>query len=220
MKLTAPKTAEKYFEDTEHSVRHLYEGLDSCWSYYKQAMEHWDISQVGQPLTEERKVSIQKYLELAKKHFDLKFSEAMFAGGILQIAFMAIKLYSSNKSIPSSCATLVDLKNKSAIPFCIGQECHGIPIGLIIYAGRNQYSHWDDEEPHKVTRNVFTALSAAFYDNMMADLAFDIGNPTINVYANEILLTAMNWTTYDTYLHEMKILLKLNSESSWEISNA
>jgi len=47
MKLTAPKTAEKYFEITEHSVRHLFEGLDSCWSYYNQALEHWDISKAG-----------------------------------------------------------------------------------------------------------------------------------------------------------------------------
>jgi len=62
MKLVAPKTAEKYFEITEHSVRHLYEGLDSCWSYYKQALEHWDISQAGQPLTEENKRSYTKVL--------------------------------------------------------------------------------------------------------------------------------------------------------------
>jgi len=144
----------------------------------------------------------------------------MFAGGILQIAFMAIKFYSSNKSIPSSCATLVEPKYKSAIPFCIGRECYGIPNGLIIYAGRNQFSHWDDEEPHKVTRNVFDSLSAAFFDNMMADLAFEISNPAINVYANEILLTAMNWTTYDTYLHEMKIMLKLNTAPSSETIDA
>ncbi len=208
MKLTAPKTTEKYFEETEHSVRHLYEGLDSCWSHYKQALEHWDITQIGQPLTDKKKVALQKYLELAKNYFDLKFSEAMFAGGILQIAFMAIKIYSTNSSIPANCTNLVGPKNKSTIPFCIGPECHGIPIGLIIYAGRNQYSHWDDKEPHKVTRNVFSALAYAFYDNMMADLAFDITNPTINVYANEILLTAMEWTSYDTYLNEMKALLK------------
>jgi hypothetical protein len=77
---------------------------------------------------------------------------------------MAIKLYSSNKSIPGSCATIVEPKYKSAIPFCIGRECYGIPLGLLIYAGRNQYCHWDDEEPHEVTRNVFYALSDAFYD--------------------------------------------------------
>lgn len=211
MKLTAPKTVEQYFKITEHSVRHLYEGLASCWSYYKRALGYWDISQIDKPITEENNEAIQQYLKLSKKYFDLKFSEAMFAGGILQIAYMAIKLYSSNKSIPEGCIALVEETNKSAIPFCIGRECYGIPIGLIIYAARNQYSHWDDKEPHKVTRNVFNTLSNAFCDTMMADLAFELTNPTINVYANEILLTAMNWKTYEIYLHEMKTLLKLDT---------
>ncbi len=207
MKLTAPKTFNEYCEITEHAVRQLYAGLDSCWSFYKRALEHWDISQVEQPLTLEKQGALKKYLDLAGKYFDLKFSEAMFAGGILQIAFMAIKLYSKNNSIPNSCTALVKPKNRSAIPFCIGRECHGIPAGLIVYAGRNQYSHWDEEEPHEVTQNVFNALSAAFHDNMLADLAFALSNPTINVYANEVLLMALRWKSYDTYLYEMMSML-------------
>ena len=214
MKLTAPETSDKYFEVTEHAVRHLYAGLDSCWSYYEQALEHWDISQVEQPLTPEKKEALKKYLELGDKYFDLKFSEAMYAGGILQIAFMAIKLYSVNTSIPTSCTSLVKPENTKAIPFCIGRECHGIPTGLLIYAGRNQYSHWDDEDPHKVTRNVFNALSAAFHDNMFADLAFALSNPTINVYANEVLLTALKWKSYDTYLGEMMSMLAPSTASA------
>jgi hypothetical protein len=213
MKLTAPKTADEYFKVTEHAVRHFYVGLDSCWFYYKKALEHWDIGKIEQPLTEDNKDSIEKYLELSKKYFDLKFSEAMFAGGILQIAFIAIKLYSSNKSIPNSCETLLQPKHKTAIPFCIGRELHGIPIGLIIYAGRNQYSHWDDEESHEVTSNVFSALSDAFFNNAWSDLAFDLSNPTINVYANEILLTAMKWNSYDKYLQELKSMLMQKTSS-------
>lgn len=207
MKVTAPKDSEGYFRETEHVVQHLYAGLDSCWSYYQQALEHWDISQVSQPLTPERHAALNRYLELAGKYFDLKFSEAMFAGGILQVAYMGIRLYSHNKTIPASCVALVSPSHKPAIPFCIGAECHGIPIGLIVYAARNQYNHWDDEEPHKVTKNVFDALSAAFYHNVLADLAFELSNPTINVYANEVLLTALGWRSYDTYLAEMRALL-------------
>ena len=131
------------------------------------------MSKVGEPLTKENKESLHKYLELTKKYFDLKFSEAMFAGGILQISFIAIKLYSQNSLVPSSCDPLVKSgKNKiikSAIPFCIGRECHGIPSGLLVYAGRNQFNHWDGDEPHEVPKNVFNALSVAFMNNMWAD---------------------------------------------------
>ncbi len=207
MKKTAPENPEAYFRDTEHAVRHFYAGLDSCWSFYRQALEHWDISQAGEPMTPERQVGLNRYLQLAGKYFDLKFSEAMFGGAILQVAYMAIRLYSQNRSIPASCAQLVRSSHKSAIPFCIGRECHGIPIGLIIYAGRNQYNHWDDEEPHEVTKNVFHSLSTAFYRNMLADLAFDLSNPTINVYSNEVLLTALGWRSYDAYVSEMRAAL-------------
>jgi hypothetical protein len=207
MKPSEPKNPDEYFRDTEHAVRHLYAGLDSCWSYYQRALEHWDISQVGQPMTLEKAAALKRYLELADRYFDLKFSEATFAGAILQMAYVAIRLYSRNNSIPSNCAGFVRPTQKSAIPFCIGQERHGIPIGLIIYAGRNQYNHWDDEEPHEVTKNVFEALSTAFYPNVLFDLAFELSNPTVNVYAREILLTVLGWKSYERYLTEMKSLL-------------
>ncbi len=205
MKVTAPKNPEEYFRDTERAVRHLYAGLDSCWSHYREALEHWDISQVGQPLTSERRVALNRYLELAGKYFDLKFSEAMFAGAILQVAYMGIRLFSRQGSVPSNYKRLVG-STKTAIQFCIGQERHGIPVGLIIYAARHQYNHWD-EKPHDVTTNVFHALSAAFSENMWFDLAFELSNQTINVYANEVLLVALGWTTYDKYLAEMRSLV-------------
>lgn len=207
VKITRPKDPDAYFGQTEHAVKHSYAGLDSCWLYYQEALQHWDISQIGQPMTPERKTALNRYLELAGKYFDLKFSEAMFAGAILQVAYMAIRLYSRNTSIPANCSELVPPSHKSVIPFCIGKERHGIPTGLIVYAARNQYNHWDEEDPHKVTKKVFKALSDACYDNTLSDLAFELSNPTINVYANEVLLVVLGWKSYDTYLAEMKSLL-------------
>lgn len=206
MKITAPTHPDDYFRQTEHAVKHAYAGLDSCWEYYRQALQHWDMSQVGQPMTPERKTALDRYLEQAGRYFDLKFSEAMFAGAILQVAYMAIRLYSRNASIPTGCTSIVSSSQKSVIRFCIGKELHGVPTGLIVYAARNQYNHWD-EQPHEVAKNVFGALSAAFYSNTLADLAFDLPNPTINVYANEVLLVALGWKSYDTYLAEMNSLI-------------
>lgn len=160
-------------------------------------------------MTPERKDGLNKYLELAGQYFDLKLSEATFAGAILQVAYMGIRIFSSNDRIPPNASGLVKASQKSAVPFCIGREIHGIPLGLLIYAARNQYGHWDEEMPHEVTRNVFSALTAAFEDNMLFDLGFELANPTINLYANEVLLVAMRWTTYDHYEHEMNSLLAL-----------
>ncbi len=205
-KKMAPKTIEEYLRKTEHAVRHLYRGLDSCWAYYRDALTHWDISKVGLPMTPEGSVELQKYMALAGRYFDLKFSEATFAGSILQVAAVGIRCFSTNTTIPTSCAALVPAKTRAAIPFCIGPIVRGVPAGLIIYATRNQYNHWDDE-PHEVSRRVFDALSAAFYNNALYDLAFEIDDPGITVHANEVLLGALGWKTYERYEAEIRSML-------------
>jgi len=201
-----PKTVKGYLHETEHAVRHLYLGLDSCWAYYGEALKHWDISKAGEPMTPEASVELQKYLALAGRYFDLKFSEAIFSGSILQVAAVGIRLFSANASIPASCAALVPAKATGAIPFCIGPQVHGVPAGLIVYAARNQYNHWDDE-PYEVPRRVFNSLSFAFRNNMLYDLAFEIGNPSITIHANEVLLGALGWKTYERYEMEIRGML-------------
>ena len=59
----------------------------------------------------------------------------------------------------------------------------------------------------QIYRSRVAALSAAFRDNIFSDLVFELANPTINVYANEVLLVALGWKSYDNYLAEMKMLL-------------
>jgi hypothetical protein len=210
MKLAIPKTPAEYFEKTEHAVRHAYSGLESVCSYYEQALQHATPPVVKDgyyvwepPKTPEEKAKLDRCLELTGKYFELKFSEAMFAGSILQAAYMAIRAYSQNKTIPSSCAKLVKPDQKIAISFCIGKERHGIPTGLIIYGARNQYNHWDEEHLHPRTRDIFNALSLAFVDDPLSDLAFDFSNPTIPIYASEILFTALGWNSYEKYLGGM-----------------
>jgi hypothetical protein len=207
-----PRTLDEYLRRTEHAVRHLYAGLDSCWAYYRQALTHWDISKVGEPMTPESRAELERYLELAGRYFDLKFSEATFAGSILQVAAIAIRRFSSNTVVPGTCLALVPPKAKGAIPFCVGRQVHGIPAGLIVYAARNQYNHWDDE-PWEATRRVFDALCAAFYSNPLYDLAFDLGNPSITIHANEVLLGALRWRNYEQYDAEIRDMLDVRHDA-------
>lgn len=78
---------------------------------------------------------------------------------------------------------------------------------LIIYAARNQYNHWDDENAHEMTEKVFGVLSSAFSLDPLSDLGFELSNPSITVFASEVLLVALGWRTYDRYLLEMRSLL-------------
>ena len=63
--------------------------------------------------------------------------------------------------------------------------------------------HWE-EDPHKVTASVFRQLVLTFWNNPLYDLAYDLGNPTIDIYANEILLSGLGWATYEKFRSELE----------------
>ena len=214
MKIAIPKTPGEYFQKTEQAVQHAYSGLESCWAYYQRALqcapqpvEEGGYHVYKPPQTPEEKAELDRSLGFLEKYFELKISEAMFAGFILQAAYMAIRFYSRNTTIPPSCVALVKPTQKDLIRFCIGEECRGIPAGLIVHAGRNQYNHWDDKESHLNTTKIFDALYLEFLNDPLSDLAFDLGNETIPIYAGEILFTALGWHSYEKYLDEMTKLL-------------
>jgi hypothetical protein len=201
-----PKKPYEYLSMTEFSVKHLYDGVNACFNYYKEASEYWDISKLNEPLNEENKNKLDKYLSLARKYFDLNFSENTFCGSILQVASIGIDYFSRNNNIPDSFEDVIRQNSEKVKRFCIGKELYGIPIGLIIYAGRNQYSHWNERDPYEINKKVFEKLTLAFSKNMFSDLAFDLLNPGITIYSKEILLIALKWYNYDIYYKEMKEL--------------
>ena len=218
MKLVIPATPDEYFQHTEYAVRHAYTGLHECGSYYRQAVQlmpppmERDGMHVYPPAeTPEEKEQAARVGELFDKWAELRPSEAMLAGSILQAAHMAITLFSTNSSVPAEYASLV--KSQTAIPFCVGEVRHGVPAGLIVYAARNQFCHWNEPEVHEQTKAVFAALANAFMDDQWADLAFDLGNPTIAIYAAEVLFTALGWHTYDDYLAAMTKLISSASQA-------
>jgi len=201
MKITAPDSPSEYFEVTERAVKHAYAGIHSGWSNYEDTYRHWQKNKTMTPA--EIDAQSRKMGKLLGK---TQFATAIFSGAILQVAYTAIMLYPPVTKIPPNWAHIGP--SSTAARFCIGRERHGVPTGLIIYAGRNQYAHWDDEEPtNKIVVEVFNALTIAFWDNPLSDLAFDLSNPTIAIYSGEILLTALGWHSYETYLAEMKQLL-------------
>lgn len=201
-----PNTIFDYIKETEYAVKHLYLGLHNIWSIYVEASTYWDISKLGLEQTQELKSNRDKYLKLCQDYASHNFSEATLCGSLLQIASMAINQYSTNEVIPESCKDILTEKSNEVIKYCIGKEICGLPTGLIIYSARNQYNHWD-KELRELNRKVFSKISYENRNNMLADLAYDLGNPTIIVYANEILLGLFHWNTYGIFRNELLEML-------------
>jgi hypothetical protein len=134
----------------------------------------------------------------------------VICGSILQIAFMAILQFSSNKKVPKKLQEAINVESK-ATKFCIGESIRGVPKGLIIYAGRNQYNHIDEATFNKYTTYVFDRLAVFDPQKNIIDPAFQLSHPKIANYASNIV-AILGWKEYESYINDMFDILKNNCE--------
>jgi len=127
---------------------------------------------------------------------------------VLQIAAKAIECYSTNTTIPSTFSSFINPNSKAA-PFCIGRLVRKVPLGLVIYAARNQHTHFDDKNLREPNIEVFNCLAhnhGYSKGKLTIDPAFDITANKIVSYANNVM-SIIGWYSYDTYEKDMQVLL-------------
>lgn len=160
-------TAQEYLKQTERAAKQMFKALH----YYQQLLQgSFGPSFISStPDDNERQTEFQRWynknerkiraaLKRQRTYFGQTISQGAICGSILQIAFMGIKLFSKQKVLPSGCKDFLK-KNDDRVAFCIGREVQGVPIGLIIYAARNQYNHMDEKLNNKVARAVFENIA-------------------------------------------------------------
>lgn len=110
-------------------------------------------------------------------------------GSILQVAHMAIYIFSKYNG---GCQVLTGNHKR----FGIGRKVNSLPLGLIIYAGRNQYNHWWDQKPRKATQEIFDLIAI---HNLKGgkDPAFNLEIKNLNISSN--ILGLIGWETYKDY---------------------
>jgi hypothetical protein len=90
--------------------------------------------------------------------------------------------------------------------FCVGRLHRDIPIGLIVYAGRNQANHIDERlrEPN-ITIFEKLCLVESFSDkgSWYRDPAFDLENDRIVNYACNIT-AILEWRNNESYFEDMR----------------
>ena len=171
-----------YLDRTESAVRKLFEGL---YSYNKLLLKSVHPMYLGDgghtanntPAYQEWSENNQHEIQISRKamqdFFAERFAYATLAGSLLQIAAMGIQLFSQNKSFPENLR-----QSKLPKKFCVGRKIRNIPIGLIIYAGRNQYNHIDAKKLNEVNTKIFDLISKRVNEDY-SDPCFDLINPEI-----------------------------------------
>lgn len=203
-------TLHRYLEDTEPAVKHLLLGLESYYSTpLPSILQYRDQTGVIRMTKEEN----EEFLKAYDGHFALETARAALAGSILQIAYTGLKQYPSGKVISPQFSDLgVDDVPRSN-DFCVGRLVRNLPIGLLIYAGRVQYNHWEEGEPkNPIVRQAFRELVISYSDDPFFDMAYILDYPAPRPVSHYLVWLEFGWHSYDSYLQDMVKLLPLPSE--------
>ena len=189
---------QEYLKRTESAVKKIYEAIDSydipLHSVEKPTFVYWgeetdEVEQRFQTWERENQEAIALSLKSEKDFITEIFAMATLSGTILQFAHKAIEVFSENKSTHPLFKDII-AQNSRYAKFCIGREIDNIPLGLIVYAGRNQAQHYNDEKYGAITTSVFDLLanyySPTFEKHFVNDY-FDLSNPNLTIYAINII---------------------------------
>ena len=213
-----------YLEQTESAVRKLFEGLSEYHKLVLRSVSPMYLGKEGDtenktPAYQEWSEKNQNEIQISRKamqdSFAERFAYATLAGSLLQIAAMGIQLFSQNESIPEDLPEDIkrhiktSAKKSPVKKFCIGRKICDIPIGLIIYAGRNQYNHIDAKKLNEVNTKIFDLISKRVNEDY-SDPCFDLINPEIKTevinFAGNII-GLLEWDHYEQYHADMLQML-------------
>ncbi|GHE91488.1 hypothetical protein GCM10011501_21080 [Thalassotalea profundi] len=215
---------EAYLEQTEDAVRKMFQVVQEYRELFRSSLspvavlrysneedfdeeyEKWRSS----PEIEKKFAAAQ----LAKEELDGKlFSLHVVAGSILQIAYQAIAMYQDEQELEERYQNLLDGMRKvgnGAKKFFAGRDVRNVPLGLVVFAGRNQYNHLDAGSDLMVlNRNIFRALSHYEKEEYnYVNPAFDLQNDNLLSYSSNIL-SALEWDSFEQYQSDIKNLLNV-----------
>lgn len=132
----------------------------------------------------------------------------VIAGSILQIAYVAIERFAIrgeksknavhfeaeiNRLIRENPTTRWKKKVPFSLPeeFCVGRDIGDVPLGVVVYAGRNQYNHFGEDRLCVLNEVVFNHLHN-LWPSPGNGISFDLyGGKRPRSYA---VLAALGWT--------------------------
>ena len=204
----------EYFRQTEHALKNLF----STYEYYVElakstihpviCIRHSGRAGEAEEMYAEWRNRPEVDAEFKKSEIawdnyrTLLFSKNVISGSILQIASKSIEIYSKNTlSENNKLAYLDGIEKRKWEKYAIGRAIKDVPIGLIIYSGRNQYNHFNDCDL-KNSVNVAVFKQLAYIDGETSDPAFSLDSENIKCLSSNILYL-LGWRSYADYISDM-----------------
>ena len=207
----------EYLDRTASAVRKLFEGIDSYHEILRKAVPPIFVSSTGNRLQAEaefeswkkrHEAEIKTALQAQRDYFAQSFALATLCGSVLQVAAKGIEKFSKNSAVPPEWFGMIKPDHKAS-RYCISRLVRGVPLGLVILAGRNQHMHFGDEPLREPNVAVFQRL-ATYYtlkdDPDYRDPAFDLENKILTSFAHNIT-ALLGWRSYHAYEADMRALL-------------
>lgn len=214
------QSAAQYLDKTRSASRKLFEGIDTYLvlirghtaTFVTSYTDEADWQRQYDSWHAKNQSGIQAALEAQREFLEEGFAQAALCGAVLQIAAKAIECYSKNTEVPPEWTTLIKPDSKP-VPFCVGRQIRGVPLGLIVYAGRNQHTHFEDKNLREPNITVFEKLAFNHgylkgQQTQVADPAFQLKTDGITSFANNIT-ALIGWRSLEAYETDMRELLEI-----------
>lgn len=148
-------------------------------------------------------------LDVHKANFSSNdIAREVIAGSILQIAYVAIAKYGSPPAKSPNVITFESQinrlikahpkatrwKKKTAfelpVKFCIGRDLDHLPLGMVVYAGRNQYNHFYEGGRLNVENEIVFNHLHQLHPDPTTGISFDLRPNQLFSYS---VLAALGW---------------------------
>lgn len=144
------QTPKEYLDKTESAVRRLFEGIDEYLAVLRRATGVTFVT--GTPSGREQDAEFDAWqaancarLEAARQaeheYLAETFAVDTLCGAILQVAAKALEAYGRNTTLPDGLPPAVKARHAR---YCVGRIVRTLPLGLIVFAARNQHTHFND----------------------------------------------------------------------------